>query len=119
MLVFPSRMKILPVLGTFAVLIAGQDTKTVVFPPTSGNDSSLETEGQIEPVLQSDMTRAIFATLIPPRPPPSSSSPPPSSSPSPPPLPPPPPQSMLPSDYFFHGKDFSILVTLRERDGVV
>jgi hypothetical protein len=116
MLVFPSRMKILPVLGTFAVLIAGQDTKILVFPPTSGNDSSLETEGKIEPMLQSDMTRAIFATLKPPRLPPSS--PPPSSSPPPPPLPPP-PHSMLPSDYFFHGKDFSILVTLRERDGVV
>lgn len=94
-------MKILPILGTFAVLIAGQDTKTVVFPPTSGNGSSLETENKIEPVLQSDMTRAILAKLAPP--PPSQ----------------PQPQPMLPSDYFFPGKDFSILVTLRERDGVV
>lgn len=96
-------MKILSVLGTFAVLIAGQDTKTVVFPPT-GNGSSLETENKIEPVLQSDMTRAILAKLAPP--PPLQSQPQPQ------------PQPMLPSDYFFPGKDFSILV-LRERDGVV
>jgi len=97
-------MKILPVLGTFAVLIAGQDTKTVVFPPTSGNGSSLGVESKIEPVPQSDMTRAILATLAPP---PSSPSSQPQS------------QSMLPSDYFFSGKDFSILVTPRERDDVV
>jgi len=91
-------MKIFPILSTLAVLIAGQDTKTVIFSPTSGNGSSLGMESKIEPVLQSDMTRAILATLAPP---------------------PPSPQPMLPSDYFFPGKDFSILVTLRERDGVV
>ncbi|XP_018300409.1 uncharacterized protein [Mycetomoellerius zeteki] len=77
-------MKIFPIFSTFAVLIAGQDTKTVVFPPTSGNGSSLGMESKIEPVLQSDMTRAILATLAPP-----------------PPSPQPQPQPMLPSDYFF------------------
>ncbi|KYN01633.1 hypothetical protein ALC62_07605 [Cyphomyrmex costatus] len=75
-------MKIFPIFCTFAVLIAGQDTKTVVFPPTSGNGSSLGMENKIEPVLQSDMTRAILATLAPPPPSPQ-------------------PQPMLPSDYFF------------------
>ncbi|XP_011059108.1 PREDICTED: uncharacterized protein LOC105148840 [Acromyrmex echinatior] len=73
-------MKIFPILSTFAVLIAGQDTKTAVFLPTSGNGSSLGMESKIEPVLHSDMTRAILATLAPP---------------------PPTLQPMLPSDYFF------------------
>ncbi|XP_071628860.1 uncharacterized protein [Temnothorax longispinosus] len=81
-------MKILAVLGTFAVLIAGQDTKIVVFPPTSGNGSSLETESKIDPALQSDMTRSIFATLAPPPPPPL-------------PQPQPQPQPAMPWDYFF------------------
>lgn len=105
-------MKVLPVLGTLAVLIAGQDTKTVVFPPISGNGSSSKAEGKFE--LQSDMTRAILATLAPPQ-----SPPPPPPPPQPQPQPHPQPQPMMPSDYFFPGKDFSILVALRERDGVV
>ncbi|XP_012222636.2 uncharacterized protein [Linepithema humile] len=75
-------MKILFVLGTLAVLIAAQDTQTVVFPP-NGNGSSLEMGSKIEPALQPalqpDMTRGVVpATLVPPQ-----------------------PQSMLPSDYFF------------------
>ena len=87
-------MKILLVLGTLAALIVAQDTRTVVFPP-NGNGSSLEMGSQIEPALQPDMTRGtVPATLVPPQPQ---------------------PQPMLPSDYFFPGKDFSIFVTLRRR----
>jgi len=89
-------MKILPVLGAFAILIAGQDTKAVAFPP-GGNGSSLEIEGKPVSVLQPDMTQGtVLAALVPPQPQPQ-------------------PQPMLPSDYFFPGKDFSILVTLRRR----
>lgn len=86
-------MKILFVLGTLAILIVAQDTQTVVFPP-NGNGSSLEMGSKIEPALQPDMTRGVVpATLVPPQ-----------------------PQPMLPSDYFFPGKDFSIFVhTLRRR----
>jgi len=70
----------------------------VAFPP-SGNGSSLEMGGKIESMLQPDMTQGtILAALVPPQPQPQ-----------------PQPQPMLPSDYFFPGKDFSILVTLRRR----
>jgi len=85
-------MKTLFVLGTLAVLIAAQNTQTVVFPP-NGNGSSSEMGSKIEPALQPDMTRGVApASLVPPQ-----------------------PQPMLPSDYFFPGKDFSIFVTLRRR----
>ncbi|KAL0128317.1 hypothetical protein PUN28_003533 [Cardiocondyla obscurior] len=89
-------MKILAVLGALVALIAGQDTKTALFPPTFGNGSSLETENKIEPALQTDMTRAIFATLAPPQ-----LHPQPQPQPQPPLQPQPQSQPMLPSDYFF------------------
>lgn len=89
----PQKMKVLPVLGAVIVLIAGQDTKTVVFPP-SGNGSSLEIGSTVEPVPQPDMTQGtVLAAFVQPQQPQ--------------------PQPMLPSDYFFPGKDFSILVALR------
>lgn len=95
-------MKVLPLLGTFAVLIAGQDTTPVVVFSPNGNGSSLvEIGSKIEPVAQPDMTRGVVsASLLPPQPQQQ---------------PQPQPQPMLPSDYFFPGKDFSILVTLRRR----
>lgn len=86
-------MTILPVLlGTLGALIAAQDTKTMVFPP-NGNGTSLEMGGKMEPATyQPDMTRTAVPTTL---------------------VVPPQPQPMLPSDYFFPSKDFSILVTLR------
>ncbi|XP_014475264.1 PREDICTED: uncharacterized protein LOC106744759 [Dinoponera quadriceps] len=75
-------MKALPLLGTFAVLVAGQDANSVMMFPSNGNgSSSAETVGsKIESVPQPDMTRGMFSGNL---------------------LPPQPPQPMLPSDYFF------------------
>lgn len=84
----------LPVLlGVLLVVsIVAEDTKTVMMFPSNGNGTSLEMGGKIEPAHQPDMmTRPVPTTLIVP----------------------PQPQPMLPSDYFFPSKDFSILVTLR------
>ncbi|XP_032675171.1 uncharacterized protein LOC116845984 [Odontomachus brunneus] len=81
-------MKVLPLLVTFVALIAGQDTRTVVYPSNGNGSSSVEIGGKIEPVPQPDMTlRVVSASLLPPQ--------------LPPPPPQPQPQPMLPSDYFF------------------
>lgn len=88
------RMTILPVLfGTLAgSFVASQDNpKTAMF-PFNGNGTSLEMGSKMEPAaLQPDMTRAVPTTLVLPSQQPQ-------------------PQPMLPSDYFFPSKDFSILV---------
>lgn len=88
-------MKMLPVLGTIVALIAGQDPKTVAFPPNGNGSSSSEAGNNIE--LQPDVTRGGMAALVPAA------------------LVPPQPQPMMPSDYFFPGKDFSILVRALRR----
>ncbi|XP_020297859.1 uncharacterized protein LOC109862272 [Pseudomyrmex gracilis] len=71
----------LPVLGTIVALIAGQDPKTVAFPPNGNGSSSSEAGNNIE--LQPDVTRGGMAALVPAA------------------LVPPQPQPMMPSDYFF------------------
>lgn len=88
-------MKVLPLLSTLAILTIAQDTKTLVI-SSDGNGSSLNIGSKIESTLQPDITLGgVPTTLVPPQP------------------------MMLPSDYFFSGKDFSIIkYKLRETETI-